>query len=117
VQAPDHYAVLGVPRDATSADISRAYRRLVRLHHPDLRGSLEPTRAAGSDATLDRVLSAYAVLRDPERRARYDRQFRPAPSPRVAPAAEPARRRAPTPDDQPPIQAGPVIWSPARRTG
>ena len=116
MQAPDHYAVLGVSPDATLGEISRAYRRLVRRHHPDLRGALEPTGAAGSDAILERVLRAYAVLRDPDRRARYDRQLRPDRGRRPAQTAEPTVRRPPPAHRQPPIQAGPVIWTPARRT-
>ena len=101
VQATDPYAVLGVAPDATQAEISSAFRRLVRRHHPDLRN------AAGSDdipadavaIDLDQVLSAYAVLRNPDRRADHDRQTRPR---------RPAYRR-------PPIQAGPVVWQPAAR--
>lgn len=113
--APDHYAVLGVPVDATPGEISRAYRRLVRRHHPDLRGALEPAGAAGADAALERVLRAYAVLRDPGRRAGYDRQFRRAPSRRPGHAGQPERRGAPASYDEPPIRAGPVIWHPVQR--
>ena len=32
---PDHYATLGVPPDATTAQIKKAYRKLARQHHPD----------------------------------------------------------------------------------
>jgi curved DNA-binding protein CbpA len=32
----DHYRVLGVPRDASTREIRRAYRRLARQHHPDI---------------------------------------------------------------------------------
>lgn len=66
----DPYAVLGVPPTATSDEIRRAYRRQVRVHHPDTRPT--PQSMPFVDEHLRRVLAAYALLRDPERRARYD---------------------------------------------
>jgi DnaJ domain len=67
----DPYAVLGLPSTATPDEITHAYRRQVKAHHPDTRTTrhtIPPT-----DEQLRRVLAAYALLRDPERRARYDR--------------------------------------------
>ena len=117
MQAPDPYAVLGVAPDATQAEISSAFRGLVRRHHPDLRnpaaGAIDDG-AAGSD--LDRVLGAYAVLRDPDRRSDHDR-LRLRTAPPTAPAetaAQPGRRRSA--NQQPPIQAGPVVWRPVPLT-
>ena len=70
----DHYAVLGVPRDASAQDIRRAYRRVARRHHPDL--NRDP-RAAERFAAAAR---AYEVLGDPAARAGYDERFpRPVP--------------------------------------
>jgi curved DNA-binding protein len=63
----DYYEALGVPRDASSEDIRRAYRQLARKHHPDL--SKEP----GAEDRFKEVSEAYEVLRDPEKRERYDR--------------------------------------------
>ncbi|MCQ4121574.1 J domain-containing protein [Rhodococcus tibetensis] len=68
----DFYDILGLSRSATQTEITRAYRRRLREFHPD-------TRAAGidaqpSDELLQHLLAAYAVLRDPGRRAEYDRQ-------------------------------------------
>jgi curved DNA-binding protein CbpA len=63
----DHYAVLGVSATATPQEITRAYRALVRALHPDT--------ATAPGETLVRftaVTTAYAVLRDPARRAAYD---------------------------------------------
>lgn len=60
----DLYAILGVPRDATSDDIKRAYRRLAMQHHPD-RG--------GDQNLFQEIQQAYEVLSDPNRRAQYDR--------------------------------------------
>jgi hypothetical protein len=65
--ANDLYAVLGVARDAPAPEIRRAYRRLARQHHPDLNEQPE-----GSEQFV-RAASAYEILHDPARRARYDR--------------------------------------------
>jgi curved DNA-binding protein CbpA len=89
---PDLYGVLGVSREATQDEINSAYRRLVRRHHPDAKAAGGP--APDSSAALERVLAAYAVLRDPARRAEYDRRH-PPPAPvddfRPAPPDRPAR--------------------------
>ncbi|MBV7457358.1 DnaJ domain-containing protein [Acidovorax sp. sif1233] len=60
---PDHYATLGVARDANHAEIVRAYRRAASHAHPDRGGSKERMQALNM---------AKDVLTDPERRARYD---------------------------------------------
>jgi molecular chaperone DnaJ len=63
----DHYAVLGVSRDADADDLKRAYRNLARELHPDT----NPDPAA--EERFKEVALAYEVLSDPERRQRYDR--------------------------------------------
>lgn len=63
----DYYAILEVSSNATLEQIKRAYRRLVRLHHPDL------TRQA-QDTRIKQLNEAYAVLRDSTKRATYDLQ-------------------------------------------
>jgi|SRR5579862_1498641 len=63
----DPYGVLGVRRQASPAEIARAYRRAARATHPDGGGS-----GAGAERFLA-VADAYDVLRDPGRRAGYDR--------------------------------------------
>ena len=68
----DPYAVLGVPSTATEDEIRRAYLRQVRVHHPDARPAIQRSTSS-ADETLRRVVAAYDLLRDPERRARYDR--------------------------------------------
>jgi len=62
----DYYEVLGVPRDASTEQIKKAYRKLAREHHPDV---------AGADADADRfkeITRAYEVLSSPEKRRSYD---------------------------------------------
>lgn len=61
----DYYAALGVPKDATQADIKKAYRTLARDLHPD---------KGGSEDRFKEVSEAYAVLSDEKRRAEYDEQ-------------------------------------------
>ena len=61
----DLYEVLGVGRDATDEELKRAYRAKARQFHPD--------SGAESDEQFKEVSLAYEVLKDPERRASYDR--------------------------------------------
>jgi curved DNA-binding protein CbpA len=60
----NHYETLDVSPDATQEDIRAAYRKKARDNHPD--------REWGDEAQMALVNQAYAVLSDPERRARYD---------------------------------------------
>jgi molecular chaperone DnaJ len=64
----DYYRVLGVPRDASSEDIKKAYRQLALRHHPDRNpGSRE------DEEKFKEAAEAYSVLADPEKRSAYDR--------------------------------------------
>ena len=64
---PDHYARLGVRPSASADEIRTAYRRRARETHPD-RNPDDPR----ATERFQKVKAAYQVLRDPERRARYD---------------------------------------------
>ncbi|HXR53866.1 MAG TPA: J domain-containing protein [Acidimicrobiales bacterium] len=64
----DLYGLLGVASNATDEEIKRAYRRKAREHHPDANAG-----DAAAEARFKEVSLAYEVLRDPDRRARYDR--------------------------------------------
>ncbi|MGH7904741.1 MAG: DnaJ C-terminal domain-containing protein [Candidatus Dormibacteraceae bacterium] len=64
----DYYQILGVPRDAPAKDVSRAFRKLARKHHPDLNPG--DTQA---EARFKEVTEANEVLSDPEKRKLYDR--------------------------------------------
>ncbi|MGP5306343.1 J domain-containing protein [Brachybacterium alimentarium] len=59
-----HYETLGVPRDASRADITAAFRSQMRALHGD---------AGGDDELAKHVSSAYNVLSNASRRATYDR--------------------------------------------
>jgi hypothetical protein len=66
MDTPDnYYAILGVPIDADSDTLKRAYRQLARRFHPDLAG---PEGAV----QMKRINRAYDVLSDPEKRQQYD---------------------------------------------
>jgi curved DNA-binding protein len=64
----DYYEILGISRSASAKEIKAAYRRLARKHHPDV----NPGDKA-SEERFKEVAEAFAVLSDPEKRARYDR--------------------------------------------
>jgi molecular chaperone DnaJ len=68
VSQRDYYEILGVARNASDQDIKSAYRKLALKHHPD--------RNQGDTAAEEKfkeAAEAYAVLADPDKRARYDR--------------------------------------------
>jgi curved DNA-binding protein CbpA len=85
-----HYEVLGIAVRASADEVRVAYRRAARAHHPD----------AGGDArAMTELNAAWHVLRDPERRAAYDRLLarRPAAGqPHAASTSVPERGE---PDD------------------
>jgi curved DNA-binding protein CbpA len=67
----DFYRILGIPDNATVADIKSAYRRLAKQYHPDLNpGSRQ------SEEKFKEILDAYTILSDEELRAQYDRKRR-----------------------------------------
>src|ERR1700677_3070545 len=63
----DYYKLLDVPRNATEADIKKAYRRLAMKHHPD-RNPDDPD----AEHKFKEAKEAYEVLCDPQKRAVYD---------------------------------------------
>ena len=77
-----HYETLGVPRDASKAEITAAFRTQMRALHGD---------AGGNDELAKHVSSAYNVLSNASRRATHDRSLAPQSPASPTPAA--ARRR------------------------
>jgi len=69
VKFRDYYEVLGVPRTASADEIKRAYRQLARKHHPDLQPAAERAKAA---ERFKEINEAHEVLRDPDKRSKYD---------------------------------------------
>lgn len=78
----DYYKIMGLERDASQDDVKKAYRRLARKYHPDVSDSPD------AEKLFKDLGEAYAVLKDPEKRAAYDelgadwkagQEFRPPP--------------------------------------
>ncbi|HEY6532140.1 MAG TPA: J domain-containing protein [Acidimicrobiales bacterium] len=73
---PTHYEILGVASDADIETIRRAYVALAKANHPDRRQTEDDTRRARADERIRAANAAWHVLRDPQRRADYDRSLR-----------------------------------------
>jgi len=67
VDYKDYYSILGVRKDADSSDIQKAYRKLARKYHPDVNSSPE------AEEKFKEINEAHEVLKDSEKRAKYDR--------------------------------------------
>lgn len=140
---PDHYAALQVEPSASQQEIARAYRALMRNLHPDVEhpdvegGSLGSTAAGQPGAAknneardtearnqarandLLRIMQAFAVLRDPGRRAAYDQSRndqsraarQPVSRPQTGPQSIPVRYvRSQAGQPSPTIRITPVRW-------
>ena len=126
-RVPDLYQLLGVPRETSGGEITRAWRRRALAEHPDRK-----PRDAAAPARFGALAEAYRVLGDPARRAVYDRSLRDhgaaategpaaqAPAGRSRPGSGvpvTVRRAGRVPE--PPLRAGPVwveVPPPAPRT-
>src|SRR3989338_8031706 len=62
--AKDYYAMLGVSKTASAAEIKKAFRELAHQHHPD--------KAGGNEKKFKEINEAYQVLINPEKRQQYD---------------------------------------------
>ena len=63
----DFYKILGVAKDASDADIKKAYRKLARQYHPDTNSG-----EAAAEKKFKDISEAYSVLSDPDERQQYD---------------------------------------------
>ena len=68
VEYRDYYKTLGVERNATEAEIKKAFRRLARIYHPDVAKD-----KVSAEQKFREINEAYDVLSDPEKRRKYDR--------------------------------------------
>ncbi len=62
----DYYKIMGVAKDASEADIKKAYRKLARQYHPDV------SKEKDAESKFKEVNEAYEVLKDPEKRQAYN---------------------------------------------
>lgn len=85
----DLYATLEVPPIASDEQIKAAYRNLVRLHHPDA----NPDRRAEAEIRIKRIIEAYGVLGNAEKRAFYDGERRLGAIENAASARQAAHQR------------------------
>lgn len=63
----DFYKILGIAKDASDADIKKAYRKLARQYHPDTNSG-----EAAAEKKFKDISEAYSVLSDPDERQQYD---------------------------------------------
>jgi DnaJ-class molecular chaperone len=94
----DYYETLGVPRTASQKEISSAFRKLARKHHPDLNAGDKQ-----AEARFKEVSEAHDVLHDPKKRKLYD-QFGPDWAAARAAGVQPGARGGPQPDAGPSVQ-------------
>jgi curved DNA-binding protein CbpA len=64
----NYYSLLGVRRNASAADIKKAFREQAKRLHPDIAG-------AGGEAEMRRLIAAYETLTSPDRRFKYDMAY------------------------------------------
>ena len=87
-RAPDLYQLLHVRPTDDDRTLTAAYRRLARRYHPDVDPRPQALRR------MIAINQAFAVLRDPERRAAYDRSLRTGSAQGWEPGSRPAAGRA-----------------------
>lgn len=99
---PTHYEALGIASDAQLEAIRQAYLAVAKANHPDRRQVDDERRRALADARIRAANAAWHVLRDPERRAAYDRSLSRGSAPWSGSAgAERASRSAGSPLPRP----------------
>jgi len=102
----DPYKVLGVDPSAEPEVIASAHRALARSHHPDV------SRDPHAEARMAEINAAWTILRDPERRATYDREHGIVEGRRPGNPDNPLRALT-----KQPTGASPASGSPAARPG
>ena len=85
---PDYYELLQISQNAEPETIHRVYRMLAQRYHPD-------NQHTGNDTLFRQLVDAYAVLADPERRAKYDVLYNEIKKTRWQPISSPDRISGP----------------------
>lgn len=68
----DLYAILGLNKNATDDEIKKAYKKLAKKYHPDLNRDKSEEDKKAAEAQMKKINVAYDILKDPDKRARYD---------------------------------------------
>ena len=89
----DYYQILGINRNATAAEIKKAYRKLALKYHPDRNAESEQTKKVAQRKFQD-VSDAYSVLSDPKKKEMFDQGVDPL-NPETASGAGPAGAEGP----------------------
>jgi curved DNA-binding protein CbpA len=97
----DPYGVLGVTHGASVDDVTAAYRRLARRYHPDV------SSAPDAEPRMAEINAAWTLLRDPTRRAAWDRAHGVTEAPRPSRSTAGASRPAPPPSTDRPAATAP----------
>lgn len=87
----DYYAIIGVPREAQTKEISKEFRKKARLLHPDKQpATASVAQKEKATQAFQQLAAAYEVLSDPSKRAEYDERTGPKrPQTQWRPRAEP----------------------------
>ena len=108
----DYYTVLGVSRDAGAEQIRKAFRERVRACHPDRVANLDEDLRRLAEEKMVELNEAYAVLRNPARRAAYDDRHKKATVSRAPEGAT----RDPVDSRPSPVRRGPLVDPEVART-
>ena len=72
MHSEDYYKLLGVSKDATKEEISKAYKKLALKYHPDRQAGKTEKEKKDAEETFKKLSEAYEVLSDDSKRQQYD---------------------------------------------
>jgi hypothetical protein len=116
VAPPDPYRVLGVARDASPAELRRAYLRLARAHHPDRFIGAPAARQAEAERRMQELTQAWSLVGDELRRHEHDARAGAQPT-AGATAADHAFRPFDESDEVDPLDLPDVPYRPSGSPG